>query len=182
MLSSDLPAEWAARFAHARAQVHGSAAGVPRWVVRWSMPRSTVHRPAGQAGFGLPLAQVRWGRECLRHAPPRPGEIEQAIDVIEDALARVHGHVPGATLVSDEPAIRRLLQRLAPAQPPGVPGVAVEQVEAAFQHMASVAMGYPAGPDPLGATAEEAALLILVRELMHHLKFQAIEAVQPPQP
>ncbi|WP_342129207.1 hypothetical protein [Hydrogenophaga sp. OTU3427] len=182
MLSSDLPAEWAARFAHARAQVHGSGPLTLLWMDAQAIHLAMGHTAGAQAGISLPLAPARLGRECLRHAPPRPGEIEQAIDVIEDALARVHGHVPGATLVSDEPAIRRLLQRLAPAQPPGVPGVAVEQVEAAFQHMASVAMGYPAGPDPLGATAEEAALLILVRELMHHLKFQAIEAVQPPQP
>ena len=61
---------------------------------------------------------------------------------------------------------------------PSAPSATLEEAELAFQHMASVSLGYPAGDQALGGTPHEAALLVLVRELMHHLGFVTITAIE----
>ncbi len=131
-----------------------------------------------QAHVSLPLGPTRLVRDCLRHTPPRASDIEHAIDVIEDALAGVHGQPRGATLVTRDAVLQSLIRRLAPHPRPGAPSATLEEAELAFQHMASVSLGYPAGAHALFGTPHEAALLVLVRELMHHLGFVAIAAIE----
>lgn len=133
---------------------------------------------APQAHVSLPLGPTRLVRDCLRHTPPRASDIEHAIDVIEDALARVQGQPRGATLLTRDPALHSLIRRLASHPLPSAPSATLEEAELAFQHMASVSLGYPAGDQALGGTPHEAALLVLVRELMHHLGFVTITAIE----
>jgi hypothetical protein len=128
--------------------------------------------------ISLPLGPARLVRDCLRHAPPRASDIEHAIDVIEDALAGVHGQPRGATLVTRDAVLHSLIRRLAPHPLPSPPLANLEEAELAFQRMASVSLGYPAGDRALGGTPHEAALLVLVRELMHHLGFVTITAIE----
>jgi hypothetical protein len=122
----------------------------------------------------LPLGPARLVRECLRHAPPRSSDIERAIDLIEDALEGVRDQPPGATLVTRDPALHDLIRRVLPRAAPEPHSATLDEVEQAFQRLAAVSLGYPAGDLALGATPGEAALLVLVRELMHHLGFTAI--------
>lgn len=103
----------------------------------------------------------------LRHAPPAPREIEQAIDVIEEALMRVPPglHGPG-TLVIDGAAWRGWCD--------GGPASRTA-VEDRFQRLASAALGHPAALASLPGDGASAATLVIVREAMHHLGYEHAE-------
>lgn len=92
---------------------------------------------------------VVWRRKCLgngsrpnssvRDDPPTPAELEQAIDLVEDALTGLP-IVPadGDWLVTADALLRRL-----PGFGSQDAGLAREAVEALFQQLASRALGMP---------------------------------------
>ncbi len=106
-------------------------------------------------------------RECFRHDPPSPLELENAIAAVEDEVARVHdGMAKGTILLTDNSTIREIA--LAAGVPAGAEmTLAREAVEYTFQRLAMRAPGLPAG-------GEFAAMLLILRELMHHLDFASI--------
>ena len=112
----------------------------------------------------------------MRQWPPTPAERERAIEVTEDELMRVPSPPRGGVLFSSEGVLARVLQRLAPRASGSTFLRAAEDVEQAFQDMASVSLGrLPKATDAVTDRAEGAALLLL-REVMHHLGFTAIAA------
>lgn len=111
-------------------------------------------------------------QKLFRHDPPTPGEIEQAIDWIEEGLAATrltHGQL--GDLQTDEPRLLALL---------GLRGtgerVTREQVESQFQKLASMSMGRPRGQDEHLLDSMTAALLLILRECMHHLGFEGLRS------
>lgn len=113
---------------------------------------------------------------CLRHSPPEPVEVERAIDVIEDALMEAPRFPRGATLVIDDARVRRLLSSVAPRDEESVIRMGTDDVESAFMRMAAVSLGSPADANGPGATPPEAALLLILREVMHHLGLASVVA------
>jgi exopolyphosphatase/pppGpp-phosphohydrolase len=106
----------------------------------------------------------------FRHAPPTPGELELAIDAVEDALmnAQASRTVAGTLVTSDE--VRRFLPEL----PPGDAAATLEEVEARFQRLASASLGHPGALADSPLDRESAAGLLILRECMHHLGFGAL--------
>ena len=106
---------------------------------------------------------------CFRHDPPTPGELELAIDAVEDALmsARASRTDAGPLVTSDD--IRRFLPEL----PPDGTATTLEEVEARFQRLASVSLGHPTLVN-MPLDRESAAALLILRECMHHLGFGAL--------
>lgn len=106
----------------------------------------------------------------FRHDPPRPHEMEQAIDRVEDALAAsglrraVHGD-----LLSADPRLHALLGLRAEGE-----RVSRDEVEARFQRLASVSLGHPGGGEGLPADNTEAAALLILRECLHHLGYEGL--------
>jgi hypothetical protein len=142
--------------------------------------------PATRLGFGagettigfaagpvlLPLSPRSLAERRFRHDPPTPLELEQAIDEVEDALTatRLASAERGA-LVTADPHVRAL------------PGLAVagasltrDGVEMLFQQLASVALGQPRALAGFATSGEAAATLLILRECMHHLGFDAVQA------
>lgn len=118
----------------------------------------------------LEVAAIRIATRLFRHDPPTPGEIEQAIDWIEDALATTGlKQAVRGDLVMDDPL---LFEKLGiDAEDERIPR---DQVEARFQRLASVSLGHPraqADPpsDPLAA-----AVLVILRECLHHLGYSGL--------
>ena len=113
------------------------------------------------------LARHSLARDHFRHDPPSPLELENAIAAVEDEVERKHqGIAKGAAPLTHDPAIRRIA--VAAGVPPGGEMMlAREAVEQMFQRLASRAPGLPAG-------GEFAAMLLILRELMHHLDFASI--------
>ena len=106
----------------------------------------------------------------FRHDPPTPAELEQAIDIVEDALMATRlAHTERGDLMTSDDLIRAL---------PGLHGdgsrLTRDEVEALFQRMASVSLGNPGAQGDLPTGNRTRAALLLLRECMHHLGFEAV--------
>jgi len=87
-------------------------------------------------------------REFFQHDPPTPGELESAIDAVEDALIDWRAQrVEAGTLVISDDTLRLLPGLL----PDGT--TTIEEVEARFQRLASASLGHP-GAGNVSATAK----------------------------
>ncbi len=107
---------------------------------------------------------------CFRHDPPTPFEIEQAIDVVEDALmAAPLRHAARGELLINDP----LLHSLPGLQADGA-RLARDEVEAIFQRLASASLGNPGALAGLPPGRDAAAALLILRECMHHLGYDAV--------
>ena len=111
--------------------------------------------------------------KVFRHDPPAPSEMEQAIDLVEDALAAMglKRAERADLLISDEPLCTLLGLQTTGSR------VTSEEVEAKFQRLASVSLGHPGLLDSLpadGSGGRVAAALLVLRECVHHLGFAGV--------
>lgn len=144
---------------------------------------------SGAASMTLAIGARRTAEEWFRHSPPTPLELENAIMVVEDEIARaVAFGGKGIALRSDDGALREIaafagitddvddaLSGDGGAAP--VLRLSLGAVENAFERLAAVALGRPAASAglPAGDSGRVfAAKLLIVRELMHHLGFAEI--------
>lgn len=108
----------------------------------------------------------------FRHDPPKPFEMEQAIDLVEDALAATGlRHLARGELLTDDPRVCALLGLTADGTRLGR-----EDVEVLFQRLASTSLGLPGALAGLPSGREAAAALLILRECMHHLGYAAIRS------
>lgn len=142
----------------------------------------TLLQASAQPAVAVWVGARSIARQVFRHDTPTPAELEQAIDQVEDALMATglrqaaRGH-----LVTGDAAL------MAPLGVRSSGEIATrDEVEMAFQRLASVALGQPlpTGTAPLGR--EHAATLLILREFMHHLGYEGVrvegswQAVDPP--
>ena len=121
---------------------------------------------------GVALGSASTGRALLRHDPPTPLELEQAIDRVEGEVMPLARRLPRAsTLVASGEAIQAIARAAAKT---GQSSLALDEVERLFQQLAAVAQGRPASSSGLPPGADFAATLLILREFMHHLGFEAI--------
>jgi hypothetical protein len=114
-------------------------------------------------------------REFFPHDPPTPGELESAIDAVEDALmdSRAQRVEAGTLVISDDTL--RLLPGLLPDGT-----TTIEEVEARFQRLASASLGHPGALADSPLSSEAAAALLILRECMHHLGFARLMLDKAP--
>ncbi|MDB5896841.1 MAG: hypothetical protein JWP41_443 [Ramlibacter sp.] len=111
--------------------------------------------------------------QALRHRPPTPQELENAIAAIEDAVMPLARAIPASTqLATADPMALRLCDLAAPFS---IQGGLLEigAVEALFNDMVDVSQGRPSAGSPFLDTGLCGYLLIL-REFMHHLAFSTV--------
>lgn len=134
--------------------------------------RNTILEFADGPVVTLPVGVGDLMRDVLRHQPPTPSELERAIDLIEDALLATRlSKAPRGTLVTSDDALRTL-----PGLGTAPATLSIEEVEILFQRLASRSLGTPVAADELPQKLESAAALLVLRECMHHLGFDRIEA------
>jgi exopolyphosphatase/pppGpp-phosphohydrolase len=124
---------------------------------------------AQEAAVVLRIGSATLAATHFHHDPPTPLEVEKAIAAVEDEIARVHAAIArGSRLYTRDGVVRELALDAGVA--PGAQMVfAVEAVENAFQRLL-----------PMRAIGKEkAAVLLILRELMHHLGFAAIVVRAP---
>jgi exopolyphosphatase/pppGpp-phosphohydrolase len=120
----------------------------------------------------LPGAQ-QLADKSFRHEPPRPVELESAIDVVEDQLAAAVGVVPtDSSLVLLGPLARQLAQVVGVGEGGGST-LSIEAVEGLFQRLASESLGNPTARRGLPAGNAFVAGALILREFMHHLGFES---------
>jgi len=126
------------------------------------------------AWLALAIGAESTARDHFRHSPPSPLELENAIMAVEDEVTRALPLMAtGATLVTRDAAIREI------ALLSGVTAgermqLSLDAMERCFDRLAQLSLGRPMSSDSLPASTSFAASLLILREFMHHLRFEAI--------
>lgn len=148
--------------------------------------------------LSMPVGVGTLARNVLRHAPPSPLEIEQAIELVEDAVMPARVRLPAALqLFSADQLLYGLASESLGEGPkaaldqslksthrtiatPGLMGLnlsgpwsssiwlSIDAVEALFNRLIARSEGRPEVQDHLPVDSEYSARLIMVRELLHH--------------
>ncbi len=123
----------------------------------------------------LAIGSRKTAAEFFLHVPPAPGEIENAIQQVEDEITRARAISAGyPELVSADTCIHEIsgigAHRSAVL-------ISVDAVERAFALLASHSLGRPASIAGIPAEPGFAASLLILREFMHHLGYATIRVV-----
>ena len=148
------------------------------WRLHIGEEATTLARTGGPERFTLPLGSARTARAHFRSAPPSAADLEAAIEAVEDIVMPLHPRMtPGSRLASDDAALFSTLFTLARSTRPEADrwvALGVDDVERVFNRLADVATGQPVASAGLPQDSGFAASLLILRELMHHLKFDTL--------
>ncbi|WP_295953841.1 hypothetical protein [Rhodoferax sp.] len=152
----------------------GLAKGTPIAVLHIGADRTAIavgSGPQADAALELAIGTHKTAVDWFHHNPPTPGELENAIQWVEDEVTRARGLVAGyPALWTADPWVQEM------AQIAGVTGTAlsIEAVERLFDLLAALSQGRPAASAGIPNTPAFAATLLVLREFMHHLGFTEI--------
>ncbi len=122
----------------------------------------------------LAVGSRRTATQFFLHAPPTPGEIENAIQQVEDEVTRAREMIAGyATLVTMDASIREIAH-IASGNAGSAMQLPIEAVEEVFSLLASHSLGRAASSVGIPGSPTFAATLLILREFMHHLRFSSI--------
>jgi exopolyphosphatase/pppGpp-phosphohydrolase len=112
-------------------------------------------------------------RHFARGLPTALG-LESAIETVEDAVMSLAAGIAGtARLWSTDPSLRAIAR--AAGHAPGADArLELDAIERVFDRLAARALGRPLSQDTLPKDGDFAAALVIVRELMHHQRIEAI--------
>ena len=121
--------------------------------------------------FDLPIGLENLGPYTFKRFPPTPVETENAIMLVEDEIMPLAKKLPAHS--------RLFLIENAPTSLRAFNGddnnfYVLEEVEQLFRRLAEVIEGSPVVSSGLPANNAFATLVLIVREFMHHLKFESI--------
>lgn len=125
--------------------------------------------------FELELGAEPLLAQFFRHQPPTPGEMENAIMQVEDQLAHARQLAGEAGVLYGRGPLLLDVARAAGLNGDLPLHLTRDAVEQTFERLAMVSLGRPAGSDGLPQSAEFAAVLLILREVLHHLQFEAIQ-------
>jgi exopolyphosphatase/pppGpp-phosphohydrolase len=133
---------------------------------------------ADQTTVGSRALGIGWStvaRDYLRHDPPSPLELENAVAAIEDeiALAARSGIAVDPVVGTTEQTVRdiALAAGIAPA---GEMVLTIDAVENAFERLTR--------PPGIPGDRRFAATLVILREVMHHLRIGSVVVTAAPRP
>lgn len=112
--------------------------------------------------------------DYFKHLPATALELENAIVVVEDEIARTRSMLPSDVALHTADTALGEIARLAGVTENATMVVSRDAVEQTFERLAAVALGRPAARSGLPTDNEFAARLLILRELMHHLQFSTI--------
>ncbi|MFM2478928.1 hypothetical protein [Celerinatantimonas sp. MCCC 1A17872] len=122
----------------------------------------------------LEIGYENIAKQYFHHEPPTADELEYAINTIEDEIAKVTHQVPSGLFVCQDKAIIHLAKLSGvTTEPMQLPRT---QLESLFSQYAEIITGRPARERD-GETDVSAifyARLLILREMMHHLKFSQL--------
>mgnify|MGYP001485367522 CR=1 FL=1 len=115
----------------------------------------------------------------LDHAPLTAAGIESAIQQIEDGLMPVLRSLPDhGQLVTSAPEYWKVVKAARLGGSPEV-DLDIATVESLFNRLADVAYGMPAARLGIPAYRSFAAVVLLLREILHHGGFGSVRVTQP---
>jgi exopolyphosphatase/pppGpp-phosphohydrolase len=151
--------------------------GTPITVLHIGEQQTAVATGTGaepSAVFKLPIGSRKTAAEYLQHNPPTPGEIENAVVAVEDAVASARTIITGGSeLFTSDEAIRKLA--LISGVPDGAELILTrDAMERTLERLTAVTLGRPSSREGIPTNDTFAATLLILREFMHHLQFLSI--------
>ena len=132
------------------------------------------HDAMPSAVLSLAIGSQKTAATFFKHTPPTPGEIENAIMVVEDEITLARKLVIGhTTLFCADPALQAMAAMVGIDAAHGR-RMSVDTVEGLFDLLAALSQGRPAASAGIPDTPSFAATLLILREFMHHLGFAEI--------
>lgn len=126
--------------------------------------------------LALPIGADALARDVLRHTPPRPLDIEQAIELIEDAVMPARAQLPEVfTLQTDDALLWAMATGDAESPQTEPIWLSVDAIEQLFNRLVARAEGRPAAQDALPVDPASAARLIALREMLHHWGLDGVQ-------
>ena len=126
----------------------------------------------------LEIGSEKTSQEFFRHNPPTPGEVEKAIQTVEDEVMMLSKLLPsGSALYTTDTAIRHIALQKDNAE--NTPEIVLSRpdMEQIFGRLAAIISGRPASSDSLPTDNAFATTLLILREVMFHLKFTEIKII-----
>jgi hypothetical protein len=146
--------------------------GAPAFLLDTASTGWTLTEGAGvQVALGLAPAAL-----AARHWPrgaPRAIALERAIDEVEEAIERSPLRHADRGLLRLSAAVQAVL----PPWPGAGDVLSRDEVEQAFSRLVAASDAAGAAGPVLGVAGEGAAALLMLRELMHHLGFSQLQAL-----
>ena len=125
--------------------------------------------------WAFDIGTLKTARVFFKQFPPTPGEIENAIQVVEDEVMPLHKLLtPDSALYTIDTRIKEIAQYTIFEENKDeliLPRVGMERV---FNRLAAIITGLPSSQDVLPESNSFAATLLILREVMHHLGFTDI--------
>lgn len=132
------------------------------------------HGAAIERHIVLNIGARKTSSEHFKHSPPSPYEMETAIMIVEDEIARAPDVLlAGSQLRSSDAGIREIAL-LAGLENQTEISLGIDELEMLFDRLAYVVQGRPGASEDLPTNAEFCARLLILREFMHHLGFPSI--------
>ncbi len=121
------------------------------------------------------IGTEKTAREFFIHNPPTAGEVENAIQVVEDEVMSLHKLLTvDSNLYTLDVHILEIARVSAFEESEQGSILSIQDMEHAFTRLAAIISGRPASQDILPTTNAFAATLLILREVMHHLRFRNI--------
>lgn len=121
------------------------------------------------------IGAEKTAREFFRHNPPTAGEVENAIQVVEDEVMPLHKLLaPDSHLYTRDASIGEVAAQTVFTESGQGMTLARADMEHVFNRLAAIISGRPASQDVLPTTNSFAATLLILREVMHHLGFRDV--------
>lgn len=121
--------------------------------------------------FDLTIGLQNIAKSTFKHYPPKPAEMEHAIMLVEDEIMPLAKKLPPHSRLF---LVGEALTFLATLNVQEKNSYELEEIEDRFRRLAEVIEGSPIASSRLPIGNEFATLLLIVREFMHHLKFESI--------
>jgi hypothetical protein len=123
----------------------------------------------------LELGFKKISQTYFKHTIPTVDEIEYAINFIEDELMRYKKlSSKDEVLVCTDRVLTDIISKTTGYKA----NFTREEIETLFSRYASVSMGEPLSRSALNINADDYALVLILREIMHHLNFTGISLVR----
>ena len=130
--------------------------------------------------FDLGLQRLAAGH--FLRTPPTALSMENAIAAVEDLVMPLHTSMPpGARLVGCDAALHEVAQVAGASATGDAPVLlSLDALERCFNRLVHVVEGRPAAQEGLPDSNAFAAALLVLRECMHHLRFDSITLLPEP--
>jgi exopolyphosphatase/pppGpp-phosphohydrolase len=113
-------------------------------------------------------------RQCLRHEPPLPIELEHAIDLTEEVVMPLAAQFSGSAGLILQGLCAALMINALEGSGISQTVLNLDEVESLFNRLVAVSQGRPVSQETLPTDARFLAVMLILREFMHHLNFSQV--------